>query len=340
MLQRTSAWFLLLWAAAVGAMPAQENWLPGSGSCWGRVYSAAHLASHPAQTVKSIHLWHELDERKHIEWHAPPDDTEHEVGGVRRKYLDARLYIGAKDHSEIRSERIRCAVSSGKMACKLPSDAQAEEAEPELLVARQGAAMLLERTTAWPLRALNAHVQTPGELSASPMRLSKDDVTFRLDRLPVDACKAVERAFAPAFAQPDNPPLLHNLDRSPRMCLTGRGRQGMAISLYFDSSMGDWPDGIDRFNFNVTQVVDGQRVKTHLSCNAFDYAWRCKWQVSDERPGAPNVGFASQTGALVREPGGAVLHGVPCLAGYCADPMPAQAMAIRFQRSAVSGCGT
>lgn len=339
MLKSIQALIGLLWAATAGASTVQGPGFLPAGTCWGRVYTASHLSAHPVQTVNAIHVWHETGERKHVEWHAPTPEAEPGAAGATGADMSAQLYIQSKDSPDIRSERIRCTALKGKLACKLPANAGDPESEPELLISPRGAAIQLERTTSWALRSLKEHVQTPGGLAVSPMPLSKDDVFFRLDSLPAEACHAVERTHAASFAQTPNPPLLHDLNRSPRMCLTGRGRNGMAISLYFDSSMGDWPDGIDRFNFNVTQVVGGQRVKTHLSCNAFDYAWRCQWQASDERPGAPNVGFASQTGPLVREPGGAVLHGVPCLAGYCADPVPAQAKAIRFQRSVLSECG-
>jgi hypothetical protein len=312
-------WFVLgflTWATSWAAAPLKAVFPPGANVCWGRTYSAEHLAANPVQTVLAIHLWQEFGTRAHLERSTALDVVDPGGDWPEQKYTEIQLYLRTKADQTPRAERFACQEVGGHLGCKLIGPAMAEM-EPVLLIAPKGASIQLERTTGLAARTLNEHLRSPGQAPTAVLPLTKDDVIFRLDKLPAEQCEKVERAYAGGFARTDNLPILSHLDKTNRLCLIGPGANGMGMQLLFDASRGDWPNGIDSFTFGVTQRLGGDGAKTHLSCQAFDYAWQCDWRKSDERPGSKGFAFEERTGVLVRKPGGAVLHGLSCLAGYC-----------------------
>lgn len=314
---------LSLMSLGTHASPIQD-FFPGRNTCWGRVYSAAHLAAQPRQNVHAIYLWHNPGQRSHFERLATNDDA-----AAPPTEVQPRLYVQPLNDSRFRTGDIRCTAQGPRLACTGLDGLSHDDRPTALHLSRTGAALQLDlQTSHWPLLTLDEHLSNPDAVAHPPLKAGASDRVFRLDPLPASECVAVERTVAASLLSPGNPPLSRRIENARsqsqrhngRICLTGRSAGGMQLRLGFDTQAGDRADPIDEFAFDVVQermAAPAQTAQSSLICRARDYAWRCEWRQFDDQTRHAAITFAAQTGMLIRRPGGAILRGLPCLGGRC-----------------------
>jgi len=92
---------LVLALALAGPVPPAAAQVPDPGSCWQRVYDAAHLAAHPGQGVGALRLWFydaylgEADSRTVIIEASMADQGQGRRDGVGGLRLQSTLFCGA-----------------------------------------------------------------------------------------------------------------------------------------------------------------------------------------------------------------------------------------------------
>lgn len=326
-LVRTMRSFVLFLTCLLSSTGAKA----GSNTCWGRVYSASHLAAQPRQAVVAIHLWNDTGQRRHFEtW---PSDGKGD--GDNAHPAPRRLYIRTRDEANLRGGDLACSPTGQAVSCTGLDGLSRDDRAPSVRLKRIDRSLQLELLAdAWPLLTLEDHLTQPSGLAATPLRAGTSDHLFRLDPLPADACAAIEQTFARALTAPDNPPITRQIENARqqrprdggRICLSGRSAAGMELRLGFDAQAGDRSDPIDAFAFDVVQkrsAAPTQTAQSSLLCRARDYAWRCEWRLFDGQSRHAAIPFEAENGMLVRRPGGALLRGFPCLGGRCGDGIAA-----------------
>lgn len=304
----------------------------GPTTCWGRVYSAAHLAAQPRQAVLAIHLWDDTEQRRHFEtWPSNGKDDSDSVHPAPR-----RLYLQTREEAHLRGGDLACSAMGQEVSCTGLDGLSRDDRAPSVRLKRIGRSLQLELLAeSWPLLTLEDHLTQPSGLAATPLRAGTSDRLFRLDSLPADACAAIEQAFARALTAPDNPPIARQIEDARqhktrvggRICLSGHSAAGIQLRLSFDAQAGDRSDPIDEFTFDVVQkrsAAPTQAAQSTLLCRGRDYAWRCEWRMFDGQSRHAAIPFQKEEGMLVRRPGGAVLRGFACLGGRCEDGIAAR----------------
>lgn len=319
--------------AAVAANPFAAVFPEGANACWGRVYDDAHLAKHPRQTVRAIHLADPWGKRPHLEI---PDGLDyHDPGGDRlaEGRMTAELLVERVDGTGVWEAKVDCTVDKGRLRCIRDEDDPKVATKPLEAVTRDGALLVTLNPPGldlarFPDRA--AIDRPPREMRLAP---GDDDRSFRLDRLPAEVCRDRHLAGAPDYARDGGPPLraailtaLHRADTptgfrraAARMCLAGRAADGAPVRVGLDPGLVDSMVGIDTVPMKAARGEGAARRVFDLSCRARAWKWDCVWTP----PETPTDLVPEQRSApLIRRKGGALLLAMPCLQGDCAATVP------------------
>lgn len=282
----------------------------GQGSCWGRSYDAAHLAKHPAQTVKTIHLWDHWGKNGLYE---TPDDPDYADPDGRDAKVFPTLLVERVDRPGVAGRRLPCKVVDGRLGCVADEDDGVHF--PLRLTPKDGAAIAdlgdpgLDLVRPPDLARLG---RPPQEIRLAP---GADDRQFRLERRPIAECRDRLVASAPDYARDGHPPLRAvvqtALDRSTvgperayrpeggRVCLQATGGT-TALVAGFNPALGDFMTGVDAFTLRAVRGAPGKAQRYLFHCRARDWEWRCEASLAGpdgSRAGEPVAAHLLRRGA-------------------------------------------
>lgn len=307
--------FLLACASPAAAGPVIDAVFPlAQGACWGRSYDAAHLAAHPAQKVKTLHLWDHWGKNGLYE---TPDDRDYADPDGKPDTAFPTILVERADRPGVWSRSITCTEKDGRLGCVADEDDGVHF--PLVLAPKDGALLADLVEPGLPLiRApdLERLGRPPQEAQLRP---GTDDRRFRLERRPVAECRDRLRATAPDYARTDAAPVralaLAGLARSTanpegqfrmdagRICLKAAGSATPTLAA-FNPARGDYPVGIDGFVLKV-QRGDGAKAKRWIfQCGVRAWEWRCAGAVAG--PDGSRIGDDLPL-HLIRRKGGVAL---------------------------------
>ena len=302
-------------AAPVSAAEVLDTLFPvGQGACWGRVYDAAHLARHPAQKVRTIHLWDHWGKNGLFE---TPDDPDYADPGGRDTKVFPTILVERTDRPGVASRSLPCTVVDGRLGCVADEEDGAHF--PLRLTPKDGAVIAdLSEPGLDLLRPPDkARLgRPPQEIRLAP---GADDRQFRLDRRPVTECRERLVAAGPDYARDGGPALRAIVTAAygrsivgpeqtfrqelGRVCLRAVGG-GTPIVAGFNPALGDFMNGVDAFTMRLVRGGAGKARRYLFHCDARSWEWRCEAALAGpdgSREGEP-VGAH-----LVRRAGGAAL---------------------------------
>ena len=258
----------------------------GQGTCWGRSYDATHLAKHPAQTVRTIHLWDHWGKNGLYE---TPDDPDYADPDGRETKVFPTLLVERADRPGVVGRSLPCEAVDGRLGCV--ADEEDGVHFPLRLTARDGAMIADLSEPGVDLRRppdLARLGRPPQEVRLAP---GADDRQFRLDRRPIAECRERLVASAPDYARDGRPPLRAvvqtALDRSTvgpertfrseggRVCLKATGG-ATPIVAGFNPALGDFMTGVDAFTLRAVRGASGSAKRYLFHCKAKAWEWRCE----------------------------------------------------------------
>jgi hypothetical protein len=159
-------------------------------ACYGRVYDAAHLKSHPKQKVTSIHVLRSLERRREAEnW--TPDARAESIRSFREEgQTSVTAFVNFRDRNGTFHNSLTCDKETRDgVRCMVECDGGS------FRVARSNAnAVLLHNNGFILIGGCGEDVDEGKEVHFSP---GEDDKIFRLDNRPVAACRAEEQRATP-----------------------------------------------------------------------------------------------------------------------------------------------
>jgi hypothetical protein len=258
----------------------------GQGTCWGRSYDAAHLAKHPAQKVRTIHLWDHWGKNGLYE---TPDDPDYADPDGRDTRVFPTILVERADRPGVAGRSLPCKEVDGRLGCVADEDDGVHF--PLRLTPKDGAVIAdlsepgLDLTRPPDLAQLG---RPPQEIRLAP---GADDRQFRLERRPIAECRERLVASAPDYARDDRPPLRAivqaALDRSTvgpdrtfrpeggRVCLKATGG-ATPIVAGFNPALGDFMTGVDAFTLRAVRGAPGSAKRYLFHCKAKAWEWRCE----------------------------------------------------------------
>ena len=258
----------------------------GQGTCWGRSYDAAHLAKHPAQKVKTIHLWDHWGKNGLYE---TPDDPDYADPDGRETRVFPTILVERADRPGVAGRSLPCKEVDGRLGCVADEDDGVHF--PLRLTPKDGAVIAdlgepgLDLTRPPDQARLG---RPPQEIRLAP---GADDRQFRLERRPLAECRERLVASAPDYARDGRPPLRAivetALDRSTvgpeqtfrveggRVCLKAVGG-GAPIVAGFNPALGDFMTGVDTFTLRALRGAPGSARRYLFHCRAWAWEWRCE----------------------------------------------------------------
>lgn len=246
-------------------------------ACFGRVYDAAHLASHPKQRVTSFHLSREFKSDPNAEFEPAPEQEMKDVDGEYGRIL-VYAYVRFRDRKGVYSNGLSChKTDDGKIMCGVDCDGGS------FLLRPQGQSLLLENNGFVVVGGCGASEdEQENEEHVSP---GADDKLFRLDQRPVAACMAERAAMAPVWAKIGTP-LRERFQQQETVCFNrsydsahlashpGQTVKRIAVFKNRESR----PDPAD-VTYNLSFLVetrDGKRIEQRAQCIAGRYAYECQ----------------------------------------------------------------
>ncbi len=258
----------------------------GQGACWGRGYDAEHLAKHPAQKVKTIHLWDHWGKNGLYE---TPDDPDYADPDGRETKAYPTVLVERADRPGVASRSLSCRDVDGRPGCFADED---DGVHYPLRLSSKDGAVIAELSdpgldlTRPPDQARLG--RPPQEIRLAP---GADDRRFRLERRPIAECRERLAAAAPDYARDGRPPLRAivqtALDRSTvgpdrafrpeggRVCLKATGG-GVPIVAGFNPALGDFMTGVDAFTLRALRGAPGSARRYLFRCEAKAWEWRCE----------------------------------------------------------------
>jgi len=194
--------------AAMAATPAaaqqdrKETPLPAhmplrTEACFGRVYDAKHLASHPKQRVTSFHLSREFKPDPYSEHEPSPEEEMKLIDGDYGNVL-VTAYVRFRDRPHVYANGLTCRKNDeGTVFCGVECDGgriDLRTSGQSLLIENSGFVVVGGCDASEDDRE-NTTVVSPGA----------DDKVFRLDPKPIAACMAEREAMAPVWAKLGTP---------------------------------------------------------------------------------------------------------------------------------------
>jgi len=329
----------VLLSAAPFAGPLDDVFPKKSGVCWGRVYDDSHLGKNPTQAVRALYMGVGV-QGDNLERSA--EDAAAAVDPELPRNVTAQIYVEPRSGEMIAGD-VECSDTSASISCKAKLGVSGDNPATALRLQRVGMQLQVNTTAKqWPLLPFLDQISRPDPTLSSVVKIGADDRVFRLDRLPTARCVEIERRYAGALTDNNQPSILSRVKRAassrdPKaraLCLRsvdapdGGGDKKPTLRLSLDTGKYDWPAEVDEFTFRVTQSISEARAVSSLSCKARTYAWRCEWHTTDDDREQRANRFANrilqgeETGLLLRNANGALLRGYSCLAGRCEGGAP------------------
>lgn len=246
-------------------------------ACFGRVYDATHLASHPKQRVTSFHLSREFKRDPYSEYEPSPESEMKDVDGEYGRVI-VTAYVRFRDRKGVFTNGLSCGKGDdGKVLCGIDCDGGSFSLRPS------GQSLLLENNGFVVVGGCGASEdEQENEEHVSP---GADDKLFRLDSRPVAACMAERAAMAPVWAR-IGPPLRVRFQQQETVCfnrsydlahLAGHPNQTVKrIAVLKSKELR--PDPADvTYNLSfLMETRDGKRIEKRAHCLAGRYAYECQ----------------------------------------------------------------
>lgn len=254
----------------------------GKDACFGRVYDAAHLKTHPNQKIARIFF---LQGNNPV--NRPMEEPDFVMGSGYTSYMTTTArgadrpewvggWCGMPDDEE--SGSIHCGMECDRTMARLKLDAQGS-----LIVSGIDRDIYLDPDSAEML----------GEAGYEKQRLGADDNGFRLDPMPVAACAAEFAKIDPVVPalgeplrvrlKPDQPfcfgrdySAAHLGSHPDQMTQTVRVHRGEAeLAAFAATGKKDrWPNGAE-ITVSIAARQGSQAVDQTYSCEAEGDQWRC-----------------------------------------------------------------
>lgn len=159
-------------------------------ACFGRVYDKAHLAAHPQQKVTSIHVFRSLDDRKEAENWTPGRRQEQIELFKSDKTVGVDAYVTFRDRKGYFYNSLSCHDSSDEgVMCGIDCDGGSFVLKPG-----NAGSIMLQNNGFVLIGGCGEEIEQAAQVYFQP---GKDDKVFRLDKKPVDACRAEEQKTTP-----------------------------------------------------------------------------------------------------------------------------------------------
>lgn len=283
--------FLLALVASLSCANAQEKKaspLPShlpllKEACFGRVYDAAHLASHPKQRVTAFHLSREFTADPFTEdpsW--DPKELRNFDGDDGRILVTA--YVRFRDRQGVFSNGLSCVRNdNGTVRCGIDCDGGSFNLKAG------GPSILLENEGFTVVGGCGASEEDQDNLEI--VKPGADDKLFRLDPRPVAACVAERDARAPAFARL-GAPIRERLAPKDAICFTrdydaahlaahpGQTIRRIAVLKTADDVRAPGEHPSYDLVFRVLRK-DGEKFEQKASCAPDAYRYLCSFHNED-----------------------------------------------------------
>ena len=246
-------------------------------ACFGRVYDAAHLASHPKQRVTGFHLSREFKSDPYSEYEPMPEAEMKDVDGENGNVI-VTAYVRFRDRKGVYSNGLSChKTDNGKTMSGVDCDGGS------FLLRPQGQSLLLENNGFVVVGGCGASEdEQENEEHVSP---GADDKLFRLDAKPVAACMAERAAMAPAWAKLGTP-LRVRFQQQETVCfnrsydsahLAGHPEQTVKrIAVLKSKASRPDPADVTYYLSFLVETRDGRRIERRAHCLAGRYAYECQ----------------------------------------------------------------
>jgi hypothetical protein len=177
-------------------------------ACFGRVYDAAHLKAHPKQKVTSLHVLRSLEERREAEnW--TPDARAEAIRSFREEgQASVTAFVNFRDKKGTFHNSLTCdKETAAGMTCLIECDGGS------FRLNRSGANSVMLNNNGFVLIGGCGEEVEEGQIRHfSP---GADDKVFRLDSLPIAACRAEQQKATPI---PAGPPLRERFKEDEQFC--------------------------------------------------------------------------------------------------------------------------
>ncbi len=278
-------------------------------ACYGRVYDAAHLKSHPRQQVTSIHVLRELERRREAEnW--TPDARAETIRSFREDGLTSvTALVNFRDRKRTFYNFLTCGKETARgVICMIDCDGGSFR-----LTRASANSVLLHNNGFVLIGGCGEDVPEEKMVHFDP---GADDKVFRLDARPVAACRAEEQKAVPIRA---GAPLRERFKEDEQFCfgrdydaahLARNPKQEVSQIRVGRLAPGKERDaGSDQWWFNVKLDVS-VTLKSNLrtttvryACTPREASWECYRLVDGDAPSA----CRERTFHLVRGSGGEIL---------------------------------
>jgi hypothetical protein len=160
-------------------------------ACFGRVYDKAHLAAHPQQKVTSIHVFRSLEDRKEAEnW--TPARRQERIDWLKNEHpsVGVDAYVTFRDRKGYFYNSLSCSDSSDDgVMCGIDCDGGSFVLKPG-----NAGSIMLQNNGFVLIGGCGEDIDSADQVHFTP---GKDDKVFRLDKKPIDACRAEEQKTIP-----------------------------------------------------------------------------------------------------------------------------------------------
>lgn len=259
-------------AAQDRASPLPAHLPLGQEACFGRSYDSKHLAAHPGQRVTSFHLFRNF---------TPDPDTETPARSAQETIAQdgdggvwVAAYIRLRDRKGVFRSNLQCG-SGG--SCSIECDGGGFRLKP-------GGASLLVENDGFVVSG-GCGSDEDDDSRADFVKPGSDDKTFRLDPMPLAACRAIEDERKPAWAKL-GPPIRESLAREGAVCFArsydeahlARHPQQTVRRIAVLKAEDVGPGADDHPAYELTfraELKDGRRIEKKTTCSADNYAFSC-----------------------------------------------------------------
>ncbi len=256
--------------------PLPQQFPLSTEACYGRVYDAQHLASHPKQRVTSFHLFRDFSPDQNAEIPAQPVEELRARDGDNGS-IALSAYVRLRDKRGVYSNGFSCQRGEkGGVYCYIDCDGGSFDLKPS------GDALLLDNKGFVVVGGCGASDEDEGK--NENVLPGADDRQFRLEKQPVAQCVALRDAQNPVWAKM-GPPLRTRFE-AEKVCFTQTyDAQHLArhpaqlvrrIAAYkvarVKEGATDWP--IYEFGFSV-ELKNGRKALEKTICSPDNYAYAC-----------------------------------------------------------------
>ena len=280
-------------------------------ACYGRVYDAAHLKSHPKQKVTSLHVLRSLERRREAENWTPDARTESIRSFREEGQASVTAFVTFRDRKGVLHNALTCDKETRDgVRCMVECDGGS------FRLARSNAnAVMLHNNGFILVGGCGEDVEEGKEVHFSP---GEDDKIFRLDSKPIAACRAEEQRATPIAAgtplrerfREDEPfcfgrdfDAAHLANHPKQMVAQVRvGRLAPGKERDDDSGYKWWWFNV-KLDVSVTLRSNNQTTTVRYACTPQEASWDCLRQHESDGPSA----CRDRNIQLVRGPGDEIL---------------------------------